>query len=80
LPEERSAPSNGIWLCQNCAKLIDNDPTRFTVEVLKKWKTDAEEEAKTRVGKTAPINESPVDLKIGSRFKITPIVPREHEQ
>ncbi len=80
LPEERSAPSNGIWLCQNCAKLIDNDPTRFTVEVLKKWKTDAEEEAKTRVGKTAPINESPVDLTIGSRFKITPIVPREHEQ
>ena len=80
LPEERSAPSNGIWLCQNCAKLIDNDPTRFTVEVLKKWKTDAEKEAKTRVGKTAPINESPVDLTIGSRFKITPIVPREHEQ
>ncbi len=80
LAEERSAPSNGIWLCQNCAKLIDNDPTRFTVEVLKKWKTDAEEEAKTRVGKTAPINESPVDLTIGSRFKITPIVPREHEQ
>lgn len=58
LPEERSAPLNGIWLCQNCAKLIDNDAVRFTIEVLRKWKIDAEEEAKTRVGKTAAIVES----------------------
>ena len=39
LPEERSNPSNGVWLCQNCAKLVDNDPTRFTVDLLQKWKT-----------------------------------------
>jgi hypothetical protein len=52
-PEERSAPTNGIWLCQNCAKLIDNDVARFSVELLKKWKNDAETEAKARVGKTS---------------------------
>jgi len=23
--KERKATANGIWLCQNCAKLIDND-------------------------------------------------------
>jgi hypothetical protein len=51
--EERSLSSNGIWLCQTHAKLIDNDVTRFSVEVLKKWKADAEAEAKARVGKTA---------------------------
>lgn len=26
-PEERRCPENGIWLCQNCAKLVDNDPS-----------------------------------------------------
>src|SRR6516225_4310515 len=34
VPEERSSPENGIWLCQTCAKLIDNDPFRFTTELL----------------------------------------------
>jgi hypothetical protein len=52
-PEERSGHENGIWLCQNCAKLIDNDPVRFTVDGLRKWKSGAEAEAKDRVGKTA---------------------------
>jgi hypothetical protein len=23
--EQRKSPDNGIWLCQNCAKLVDND-------------------------------------------------------
>src|SRR5690348_16032721 len=50
-PEERSAASNGIWLCQNCAKLIDNDVIRFSVEVLRRWKADAEAEARDRIGK-----------------------------
>lgn len=52
--EERSAPTNGIWLCQNCAKLVDNDPSRFKTEVLTQWKQNAELEARDRVGKTAP--------------------------
>src|SRR5881296_1719239 len=28
--DKRSDFANGIWLCQNCAKLVDNDPLRFT--------------------------------------------------
>jgi len=80
-PEDRSASSNGIWLCQNCAKLIDNDVARFSVEVMKKWKHDAEAEAKARVGKTAVFSSGPVlDLKVGTRVHIAPIVPPEHEQ
>jgi len=31
---ERKAPENGIWLCQNCAKLIDNNPEKYTSELL----------------------------------------------
>jgi hypothetical protein len=49
---ERSAAPNGIWLCQKCAKLIDNDVIRFSVEVLRKWKVDAEAEARARLGVT----------------------------
>ena len=42
---ERAAFDNGIWLCQNCAKLIDNDPTRFPATLLRRWKAKAETKA-----------------------------------
>jgi len=81
LPEERSGPSNGIWLCQNCAKLIDNDPARFTVDLLRAWKANAEADARKRVGKTANAGSSPaLDLKPYDRVRIEPIVPRHAEQ
>jgi hypothetical protein len=50
--QQRMHVANGIWLCQNCAKLIDNDPFRFTATVLDKWKAAAEEQAHAFVGKT----------------------------
>ncbi|MCK2184103.1 hypothetical protein [Halomonas getboli] len=33
---------NGIWLCQSCAKLIDNDESRYPVALLRQWKVEAE--------------------------------------
>lgn len=39
---QRRSITNGIWLCQVCAKLIDNDSTRYTADVLKDWKRLAE--------------------------------------
>ena len=45
--DQRKSPENGIWLCQNCAKLVDNDPHRYTVAVLRGWKQSAEEKAQT---------------------------------
>jgi hypothetical protein len=44
-PEKRRGESNGIWLCQNCAKLIDSDLGYFTVELLFTWKEQAQERA-----------------------------------
>lgn len=41
--EERADISNGIWLCSNHADLIDKDEKRFPVDVLRKWKQDAEQ-------------------------------------
>lgn len=40
--EERRSPANGIWLCQNCAKLVDNDTGRFPIATLYKLKERAE--------------------------------------
>jgi len=45
-PERRQAIENGVWLCQTCAKLIDNDPLRYTCEVLHEWKREAEKTAR----------------------------------
>ena len=61
--EERTSISNGIWLCQNCAKLIDNDVNRFTVSVLHLWKTQAEERAKKALGNERVISPSFYDAK-----------------
>lgn len=47
--EERKSAENGIWLCQICAKLIDNDPERYPVEVLYEWKRGAEARASAMV-------------------------------
>ena len=43
--EQRCSAENGIWLCQNRGKLVDNDPSRYTVECLREWKKTGEENA-----------------------------------
>lgn len=43
--EERSDISNGIWLCSNCAAMIDRDEDFFTKEILHLWKELAERKA-----------------------------------
>lgn len=47
--EERSSVDNGIWLCQNCSKLIDSDVNKYPIELLKEWKKNAEDEAEKRL-------------------------------
>ncbi len=42
---ERSSIGNGLWLCQNCAKLIDSDEARYSVSSLRIWKERAEKVA-----------------------------------
>jgi len=42
---ERKSIDNGIWLCQNCAKLVDNDESRYTVAQLRDWKRESEQVA-----------------------------------
>lgn len=47
--KERSSVNNGIWLCRNCAALIDRDKNHHTVELLRAWKQLAEIEANQNV-------------------------------
>lgn len=56
--EARRHPNNGIWLCQTCAKLIDNDPPRFTEKLVRAWKEVAEDRARNSIGKTTTPQES----------------------
>lgn len=46
---QRKQGDNGIWLCSNCATLIDKDPGKFTVILLKEWKQYAEIESSKKL-------------------------------
>ena len=49
--EGRADIANAIWLCQNCAKLIDSDPKHYTVALLRRWKRGAEARALRALGR-----------------------------
>src|SRR5579864_232851 len=44
--ESRRSIENGLWLCQNCAKLVDNDALHYPVDLLHRWKALSEEAAR----------------------------------
>jgi hypothetical protein len=44
--EDRKDFSNGIWLCQNCARLIDVDAEIYNENVLVEWKIQGEAHAR----------------------------------
>jgi hypothetical protein len=48
-PAERAGEANGIWLCQTHGKLVDDTPSRHSVEELKRWKLQHEDWVFARV-------------------------------
>ncbi len=50
-PEQRSSAENGIWLCQTCSKLVDDDVIAYPEKVLRAWKDLAEHYAMMKVGR-----------------------------
>lgn len=42
---DRKDISNGIWLCNNCATLIDRNEKAFPTSLLYEWKREAEEQS-----------------------------------
>ncbi len=48
--EERHSVENGLWLCESCAKLIDNNKgADFSIEQLRVWKIASEKAAYERL-------------------------------
>jgi hypothetical protein len=41
--EQRRSHANGIWLCQNHGKLVDNDSVKYSPALLREWKRIAEQ-------------------------------------
>jgi hypothetical protein len=61
-PAQRQSPENGIWLCQNCGKLLDDDTLRYPVELLRSWKRVSEEAALLSVESSQPTDkQSPIN-------------------
>ncbi len=44
--EQRKSIENGIWMCGKHAEIIDTDEHSFTVDLLIKWKQEAENDAR----------------------------------
>jgi hypothetical protein len=61
----RGDAANGIWLCQTCAKLIDNDHNGYPVEVLKRRKAISESAAlRSLENRTGPEDEELLFLRL----------------
>lgn len=52
--EERKSISNAIWLCCNCAKLIDSDSMKYTEHILKAWRLVSEQRAYLELSGISP--------------------------
>jgi hypothetical protein len=73
IPKQRCHADNGIWLCQTCAKLVDNDVSQFPADLLREWKRIAENDARLAIGKTVSLG--------GRVLHVTervPLTPRAH--
>lgn len=55
--EQRKSIDNGIWLCQSCAKLIDSDEDKYTVQLIKSWKQQTEDIVSYNFGKRVILNQ-----------------------
>lgn len=49
-PEERGSVENAIWLCDICARKIDDDRSTYSAELLREWKSEAERQASRKLG------------------------------
>ncbi len=58
-PEQRRHPDNGLWLCQNCAKLVDNDALAYPVDLLQVWKRQAEDTARQELQRRGAPKDQP---------------------
>ncbi len=76
--ELRSDFENGIWLCQKCAKAVDDDPSKYTEQVLRNWKKRAEESARKAIENGPQTKENPIDVRVLVHKAYFQDVPIQH--
>ena len=59
--EDRKSTNNGIWLCQNHAKVIDSQPSEYSAERLREWKSQAQKDAWQRVRDSPEVAHAQLD-------------------
>jgi hypothetical protein len=69
--ETRSSGENAIWLCQSCAKVVDNDPKVYTKDTIVAWKHGAETAALMEIRQ--PRVKNPMELSVTGCFQLTPL-------
>jgi hypothetical protein len=62
--EERKSIENGIWLCQNCGKLVDSDELKYSAYLLCQWKSLSEQAASLEVENSSFPTQSSLDQDI----------------
>jgi hypothetical protein len=82
--EQRRDISNAIWLCSNCATVIDVDVDRYSIDLLREWRRQAEATALLEYGRRLPREEDARDQVLyvlrgaPSSFKRTAIANAHH--
>ena len=70
--EERMHISNGIWLCRDCARLIDIDASAYPVEKLLSWKKEAERRQREHLGHKIRMQENVLENQFPIYLSETP--------
>ncbi len=73
----RAEITNSIWLCRNCHKLIDTDETKYSAEILFKWRENHEKFIASTLGNNTDRIVIESQLSTLSEFKnYPPIIKR----
>ena len=62
---QRRHIDNGIWLCSNCATMIDKDTLLYTADLIRRWKSQAEVESIKKLNgesKIQPLHKPHLDV------------------
>lgn len=65
--DERRSFDNLILLCERCHKEVDNNPSKYTVELLKKWKKEHQEKVFNSIAGKMPNSFQKIVLAIASK-------------
>jgi hypothetical protein len=60
---ERRDITNAIWLCRNCHKMVDDDPGKFTADILFEWHQHHERVITAALGKPSELLREKVRLR-----------------